>query len=83
MMHPYYLGDRHWEEYFGPERSARMSATRDAEDRNLVYSLHSDSPVFPPDNLLMLQTAVERKSYTGRDIFTTQYDSNSEYRSVD
>lgn len=83
MMHPYFLGDRHWDIYFGAERAARMSATRDAANNHLRYSLHSDAPVFPVDALLMLQTAVERKSYSGRDIFTTTYDKNSKYRSVD
>lgn len=83
IMHPYFLGDRHWDIYFGPERAARMSPTRDAVNQNLRFSLHSDAPVFPVDPLLMLQTAVTRQSYTGRDIFTTTYDKGSKYRSVD
>lgn len=83
MMHPYFLGDRHWDIYFGPERAARMSPTQDAINNNLRFALHCDAPVFPVDALLMLQIAVERKSYTGRDIFTTTYDKDSKYRSVD
>lgn len=83
IMHPYFLGDRHWEIFFGPERSARMSATQDAVDRNLPFTLHSDTPVFPHDPLLMMHTAVNRQSYTGRDIFTTAYETDSKYRSVD
>ncbi len=83
IMHPYFLGDRHWDIYFGPERSARMSPTRDAINNGLRFALHSDAPVFPVSPLLMMQTAVERKSFTGRDIFTTKYDKDSKYRSVD
>lgn len=83
IMHPYFLGDRHWDIYFGPERSARMSATRDAANYGLRFALHCDAPVFPVDNMLMLQTAVERKSFTGRDIFTTEYKKDDKYRSVD
>lgn len=83
IMHPYFLGDRHWDIFFGPERSARMSATQDAVDRNIPFTLHSDTPVFPHDPLLMLHTAVNRQSYTGKDIFTTTYDPDSKYRSVD
>ncbi|MFP5528253.1 amidohydrolase family protein [Peptococcus simiae] len=83
IMHPYFLGDRHWDIYFGPDRSARMSPTRDAANQNLRFSLHCDAPVFPVDPLLMLQTAVMRQSYSGRDIFTTTYDKDKKYRSVD
>lgn len=83
IMHPYFLGNRHSDIYFGPERSVRMSPTRDAVNQQLRFSLHSDAPVFPVDPLLMLQTAVMRQSYTGRDIFTTTYDKGSKYRSVD
>ncbi len=83
IMHPYFLGDRHCDIYFGPERSARMSATRDAVNNGLRFALHCDAPVFPVDNMLMLQTAVERKSFTGRDIFTTEYKKDDKYRSVD
>lgn len=82
-MHPYYLGDRHWEIFFGPERAARLSAAQDAIDRGITYTLHADSPVFPHDPLLMAHIAVNRLSWTGREIFTTTYNPGSKYRSVD
>lgn len=89
IMHPYYLGDRHWTIFLGPERSARMSATKDAVDRGLPFSLHADTYVFPMDPLLGMYSAVNRLSYTGREIFTTHYEINPanayayKYRSVD
>lgn len=83
IMHPYYLGDRHWTVFFGPDRSARMSATQDAVDRNMRFSIHADTPVFPMDGMLMMDTAVNRLSYTGREIFTTTYKEGEKYRSVD
>lgn len=89
IMHPYYLGDRHWTIFLGPERSARMSATRDAVDRGLPFSLHADTYVFPMNPLLGMYSAVNRLSYTGREIFTTDYVTDPskglayKYRSVD
>lgn len=89
IMHPYYLGDRHWTIFLGPERSARMSATQDAVDRNLPFTLHADTYVFPMNPLLGMYSAVNRLSYTGREIFTTNYVTDPanayayKYRSVD
>ncbi|MEN3004534.1 amidohydrolase [Dehalobacterium formicoaceticum] len=83
ILHTYYLGDRHWEVFFGPERSARMSPAQDAVDRNLPFTLHSDTPVFPHDPLMEMWAAVNRLSYTGREIFTEIYNEDDKYRSVD
>lgn len=89
IMHPYYLGDRHWTIFLGPERSARMSATKDAVERDLPFSLHADTYVFPMNPLLGMYSAVNRLSYTGREIFTTDYATDPanvyayKYRSVD
>jgi predicted amidohydrolase YtcJ len=83
ILHTYYLGDRHWTIFFGPDRSARMSATQDAIDRNLPFTIHSDTPVFPMNPLLEMWAAVNRLSYTGREIFTTTYKDGDKYRSVD
>jgi predicted amidohydrolase YtcJ len=89
IMHPFYLGDRHWTIFLGPERSARMSATRDAVDRDLPFTLHADTYVFPMNPLLGMYSAVNRLSYTGREIFTTNYVTDPaneyayKYRSVD
>jgi hypothetical protein len=82
-MHIYYLGDRHWTIFFGPDRSARMSAAMDAIDRNIIWTTHSDSPVFQHNPLLLMWATVNRISYGGRDIFTLTYNPSAKYRSVD
>ena len=82
-MHIYYLGDRHWEIFFGPDRSARMSAAQDAVDRNIIWTTHADTPVFEHNPLLLMWAQVNRMSYGGREIFTRSYDQNARYRSVD
>ncbi|SMB88843.1 hypothetical protein SAMN00017405_0541 [Desulfonispora thiosulfatigenes DSM 11270] len=83
MHHAYYLGDRHMAEYFGPERSYRMSATKDAANRDLPFTLHCDTPVFPQDPLHIMWGAVNRLSFTGQEIFTENYKEGTKYRSVD
>ena len=84
-MHIYYLGDRHWEIFFGPLRSARMSAAQDAADRGIIWTTHADVPVFQMDPLLLMWAQVNRISYGGREIFTEDYnhDPTGRYRSVD
>ena len=82
-MHIYYLGDRHWEIFFGPDRSARMSAAQDALDRDIIWTTHADVPVFQMDPLLLIWAQVNRMSYGGREIFTTTHDPDARYRSVD
>jgi predicted amidohydrolase YtcJ len=82
-MHIYYLGDRHWETFFGPDRSARMSAAQDAIDRGIIWTTHADTPVFEHNPLLLMWAQVNRMSYGGREIFTTTYDPSERYGSVD
>ncbi len=63
--HTYYWGDRHRDIFMGPERSARMSPTRSAEEIALPYSVHLDTPVVPMDPVLLLWSTVNRLSASG------------------
>jgi predicted amidohydrolase YtcJ len=65
--HTYYWGDRHREIFMGPERAARMSPTRSAENIGLRYSVHLDTPVVPMNPLQLLWSTVNRES-TGGDV---------------
>jgi predicted amidohydrolase YtcJ len=65
--HTYYWGDRHRELFMGPERAARMSPTKSAENIGLRYSVHLDTPVVPMNPLQLLWSTVNRVS-TGGDI---------------
>lgn len=82
-LHIYYLADRHWEIFFGPERSARMSAAADAVYRNIIWTAHADAPVFEHKPLLVMWAMVNRISYGGREVFTEHYDPKAKYRSTD
>ena len=46
----------------GPERAARMSPAKSAQDLGLVYSIHLDSPVVPMQPMRLVWSAVNRIS---------------------
>jgi predicted amidohydrolase YtcJ len=52
----------------GPERAARMSPTKSAENIGLRYSVHLDTPVVPMQPLQMLWSTVNRRSTSGAEI---------------
>lgn len=61
-VHTYYWGDRHNDLFMGPERAARMSPAKSAQDLGLVYSIHLDSPVVPMQPMRLVWSAVNRIS---------------------
>ena len=65
--HTYYWGDRHRDIFMGPQRAARMSPARSAENIGLRYSVHLDTPVVPMNPLQLLWSTVNRQS-TGGDV---------------
>jgi predicted amidohydrolase YtcJ len=67
-LHTYYWGDRHMNIFMGPERARRMSPARSAIDRDLRFTIHSDTPVVPMDPLLLVWSAVNRISFKGTSI---------------
>ncbi|HLS09965.1 amidohydrolase [Lentibacillus sp.] len=66
INHVYYWGDRHERIFLGPERASRISALKDAVDRNLIFTLHSDCPVTPISPLFSVWAAVNRLTREGR-----------------
>lgn len=65
-LHTYYWGDRHRERFLGPERAANISPTRWALDAEIPFTVHSDSPVVPVDEMLMLWATVHRITTSGK-----------------
>lgn len=70
--HTFYWGDWHREETLGPVRADRISPTRSALDRGLAFTLHTDTPVVPPDMLRTLWSATTRRSRSGDILGPTQ-----------
>lgn len=62
--HTYYWGDWH-RISFGNERAANISPTGWATERGLPFTLHNDSPVVPPDMMLLLSATVNRTTRSG------------------
>lgn len=63
--HTYFWGDWHINETFGKERAYGISPLNYANSIGLKFSNHTDSPVVPPDMMMLAWTAVNRLSRTG------------------
>lgn len=66
VTHTFYWGDWHRESVLGAERAARISPVRSTIDRGMRYSLHNDSPVVPSDCRMLLWSAVNRQTRSGK-----------------
>ncbi len=62
--HVYYWGDVHLKN-FGRRRGEAVSPLKAALQRNIIFSLHQDSPVTPPDMLHSIWCAVNRITREG------------------
>ncbi|TCC87458.1 amidohydrolase [Pedobacter hiemivivus] len=64
--HVYLWGDWHYSSVFGPERAAFISPANSALKAGILFTMHHDSPVTPPDLLTAVYSAVNRKTRSGR-----------------
>lgn len=64
--HVYLWGDWHYESVFGAERAAFISPAKAAQDAGIIFTIHHDSPVTPPDLLTGVYAAVNRTTRSGR-----------------
>lgn len=64
--HVYLWGDWHYSSVFGPERAAFISPANAALKAGIIFTMHHDSPVTPPDLLTAVYSAVNRKTRSGR-----------------
>mgnify|MGYP000835048149 CR=1 FL=1 len=65
LDHVYYWGDYHRTSVLGEERAARISPLASTVRRGMRFTLHQDSPVVPPDILLSIHNAVNRRTAGG------------------
>jgi predicted amidohydrolase YtcJ len=63
--HIYYWGDQHAKLTVGPDRAQRMDACRTAGNMGVHYSLHSDAPITPINQLHSVWAAVNRLTASG------------------
>ncbi len=71
INHVHYYGD-FLARIVGEDRANSFMPLKDAVDAGLKISLHNDSPMYPPDPLLAVQTAVTRKTLNGRPLGVDQ-----------
>jgi hypothetical protein len=64
--HVFYWGDYHRDSVMGPERAAHLSPTRWAQDRELLFNLHTDTPIVVYDQFHLVWCAVARKTRSGQ-----------------
>jgi predicted amidohydrolase YtcJ len=72
INHVYYWGDRHEQIFLGPDRARRISPLKDAFDRELLFTLHSDCPVTPISPLFLIWSAVNRMTREGNTLGSDQ-----------
>lgn len=65
VLHTYYWGDRHRDIFIGAERASRISPARSAKDRDMLYTIHTDTPVVPMEPMRLIWSAVNRVSTSG------------------
>ena len=66
LDHIWFWGDYHYDYVFGPERANRLSPAKSALRRNMNFTLHQDSPVKMPNQILAIHNAVNRQTQSGR-----------------
>lgn len=64
-LHTYFWGDRHRDQFLGPKRAAQISPTHSALIRGVPFSVHTDSPVVPVDQIRLLWATVNRVTTSG------------------
>ena len=70
--HIYYWGDRHFNIFMGAKRAEHISPMRSAEELDVRFTMHNDTPVVPIDPMLLVENAVERKTSSGKELGGSQ-----------
>ena len=64
--HSFYWGDWHRDSVFGPDRALRISPTASTVARGMVFTVHNDSPIVPPDVMRLLWATTNRITRSGK-----------------
>jgi len=62
--HPFFWGDWH-RISFGEERASFISPIKATIERNILFTIHNDSPIVPPDIMRLVSIAVNRMTRSG------------------
>lgn len=64
--HSFYWGDWHRDSVFGHARAMRISPTASTVARDMVFTLHNDAPIVPPDMIRLLWATTNRLTRSGQ-----------------
>jgi predicted amidohydrolase YtcJ len=64
--HTFYWGDWHRDSVLGPERAARISPMASALKRGMRCTSHNDAPIVPPWSMMLVWSAVNRLTRSGK-----------------
>ena len=64
--HSFYWGDWHRDSVFGLKRASRISPTASTVARKMVFTIHNDAPIVPPDVLRLLWATTNRVTRSGK-----------------
>jgi predicted amidohydrolase YtcJ len=64
--HPFFWGDWHKNSVLGEERAYKISPTASAIERDMIFTIHNDAPVVPPDVMRLIWSTVTRQSRSGK-----------------
>ena len=64
--HTFYWGDWHRDSVFGIQRASRISPTRSTLERDMLFTVHNDAPIVPPDMIRLLWSTTNRLTRSGK-----------------
>ena len=70
--HSFFWGDWHRDSVFGPERALRISPTASTVARGMMFTVHNDAPIVPPDMMRLLWATTNRITRSGKTLGENQ-----------
>jgi predicted amidohydrolase YtcJ len=64
--HTFYWGDWHRDSVLGEERARRISPTASTLQRGMVFTVHNDAPIVPPDMIRLLWATTNRQTRSAK-----------------
>ena len=64
--HTFYWGDWHRDSVLGEARGMRISPTASTQQRGMIFTVHNDAPIVPPDMIRLLWATTNRLTRSGK-----------------
>jgi hypothetical protein len=70
--HTFYWGDWHRDSVLGLKRGSRISPTASSLKKDILFTIHNDAPIVPPDMLRLVWATVNRQTRSGQTLGSSQ-----------